>query len=85
MAGRLQRQEQRMRVAFLGCSTSWLGHNLLMSSAFGLVSDVLTLSGIGLGMWRHRRRAATAALTRTIEPASLPAPANDRGVERRAA
>src|SRR5690242_7944062 len=27
--GRLQRREQRMRLAFLGCSLAWAGHNLL--------------------------------------------------------
>ena len=72
--GRLQRREQRMRLAFLGCSLAWVGHNLLMRSGFGLVCDALTLAGIGLGLWRHRRRPVAAAL-----PSAPPEPANDRG------
>jgi hypothetical protein len=78
-AGRLQRDPQSMRLVFLGCSAAWFGHNLLMLSPFGLVSDVLTLSGLALGLWRNRT-------TRRIgELHALPEPANDRGVLRQAA
>jgi hypothetical protein len=71
-AGRLQRDPQAMRAVFFGSSVAWLGHNLLMASAFGLVSDALTLSSLALGLWRHRNAPAVGELHR------LPEPANDR-------
>jgi hypothetical protein len=79
MAGRLQLREQRMRLAFFGCSLAWLGHNLLMRSTFGLASDVLTLSGIAVGLWRYRRGTATE--TEAWPPTS----ANDNARHRRVA
>ena len=78
-AGRLQRDPQAMRAVFFGSSTAWLGHNLLMLSAFGLVSDTLTLSSLALGLWRHRASRPVGALHR------LPEPANDRVALRQAA
>jgi hypothetical protein len=80
-AGRLQREPQRMRLLFLACSSVWVGHNALMGSAFGLTSDALTLTGLGIGLWRHRaaRRAAP-----TAPPALPPVPANDRSLRRAA-
>jgi len=80
MAGRLQLREQRMRLAFFGCSLAWLGHNLLMRSTFGLASDVLTLSGIAVGLWRYRRGEETASAG-----ASPPRSANDNRRHRRVA
>jgi hypothetical protein len=71
-AGRLQREPQAMRLVFLGCSAAWLGHNLLMLSPFGLVSDALTLSGLALGLWRHRGAPAIDAVR------GVPEPENDR-------
>jgi hypothetical protein len=78
-AGRLQREPQRMRLLFLACSSFWVGHNALMGSVFGLASDALTLTGLGIGLWRHRGAGGAAK-----PPALPPVPANDRGLRRAA-
>jgi Bacterial inner membrane protein len=80
-AGRLQRDAQRMRLLFLACSCFWVGHNALVGSALALTSDALTLTGLGLGLWRHR---APRGVTPPLPPAALPVPANDRTVRRAA-
>ena len=51
--GRLQRDVQRMRFLFLGCSCSWAVHNFLVGSLFGNVCDALTVAGILVGILRH--------------------------------
>jgi len=55
--GRLQPTPQRMRLAFLACSLSWMGHNLLNLSVPGLAGDVLGISLLSFalhrdGLWR---------------------------------
>jgi hypothetical protein len=54
--GRLLRDGQHMRCAFVGCSAAWVGHNLLMGSMFGLTCDALTLTSLAVGLRKHRRR-----------------------------
>ncbi|HZH28610.1 MAG TPA: YgjV family protein [Azospirillaceae bacterium] len=56
--GRLQSSPQRMRLAFLACSLSWMGHNLLNLSVPGLAGDVLGISLLSFalhrdGLWRR--------------------------------
>jgi hypothetical protein len=53
--GRLQREPQRVRCFFLGCTLAWVGHNLLTGSAFGLVSDLLSLTTLAVGLIRCHR------------------------------
>ncbi|MCK2054449.1 YgjV family protein [Methylobacterium sp. 37f] len=61
-AARLQGDPQAMRRFFVGASLCWAGHNLLVSSVFGLTCDLLTLSGLGLSLARHHfRRPDTQA------------------------
>ena len=55
--GRLQRDLQRMRLFFLACSLLWAVHNLLVGSRFGNASDIMTISGIAIGLYVHRWRA----------------------------
>jgi inner membrane protein len=81
-AGRLQRNPQRMRLLFFACSSAWVGHNALTGSVFGLTSDALTLTGLGLGLWRHRARRRAVPAVQPVAPP--PAPANDRSVRRAA-
>jgi hypothetical protein len=62
-AGRLQRDAQRMRQLFLGCSLAWAIHNFMVGSVFGNACDVLTITGILFGLFANRRR--TPALVPT--------------------
>jgi Bacterial inner membrane protein len=76
--GRLLRDGQRMRYAFFGSSTAWVGHNLLMGSAFGLTCDTLTLTSLVVGLRKHRRRGDAFHDTDTASVPCQPRPANDR-------
>ncbi|AWN44154.1 YgjV family protein [Methylobacterium durans] len=51
-AARLQAEPRRMRRFFLGASTCWAGHNLLVGSVFGLTCDLLTVSGLLIAIMR---------------------------------
>ena len=71
MAGRLQRDPLRMRLAFLCGTFAWMGHNVLMQSAFGLTADLLSLSASCIGLWRCFQSAAVPggnAAARPISP-----------------
>jgi hypothetical protein len=59
--GRLRHEPQAMRWSFLCCTLAWIGHNLVMQSPFGLVSDGLSLLGIVLGLTRSRGIALRSA------------------------
>jgi hypothetical protein len=47
-----------MRLLFLACSLLWALHNLLVGSRFGNASDIMTITGITIGLIVHRRRVA---------------------------
>jgi hypothetical protein len=51
-AARLHEAPQTMRLLFLGASSSWAGHNLLVGSVFGLTGDVLTILGLMIALLR---------------------------------
>jgi hypothetical protein len=51
-AGRWQSDPLRLRWCFLGSSSGWAAHNLIVVSPFGLVTDVLTLCTNGWRIWR---------------------------------
>jgi hypothetical protein len=85
--GRLLKDGQRMRYAFFGSSMAWVGHNVLMGSAFGLTCDTLTLTSLAIGLHRHRRRddAVVHDVAATASISCHPQPANDRAERRQAA
>jgi hypothetical protein len=58
--GRLERAPQRMRWWFLAGTLTWLGHNALVGSPFGVASDALTIGATAVGAWRSARRPAAA-------------------------
>lgn len=60
--GRLQIDPQRLRLWFLASVVFWCSHNLLVGSAFGLASDMLSLTSLLLGLWRNRSTATLARL-----------------------
>jgi hypothetical protein len=76
--GRLLRDGQRMRYAFFGSSTAWVGHNLLMGSAFGLACDTLTLTSLAVGLRKHRRRGDAFRNADAAFVPCQPQPANGR-------
>lgn len=49
---RLQVQPQTMRRVFLGASSCWAAHNLIVGSAFGLTCDLLTISSLVFALLR---------------------------------
>ena len=59
--GRLQLDTQRLRLCFLGSVLFWCAHNITVGSVFGLASDTLALTGLLVGLWRHRRSEAKPA------------------------
>ena len=69
-AARLQPSPQAMRRLFLGASTCWAAHNLLVHSAFGLTCDLLTISGLAIALLRARQpRLITTAKDTALKPA----------------
>jgi hypothetical protein len=50
--GRWQRDPLRLRWFFLGSSSDWEAHNILVLSPFGLATDALTLGTSGWRIWR---------------------------------
>lgn len=52
---RFQVDAEAMRLNFIGASTAWAGHNLLVGSPFALTCDCLTLSGLILALLRSER------------------------------
>ena len=61
LRGRLQTEAHAMRLNFLGASTAWAGHNLLVGSPFALTCDLLTLTGLMIALARSQRVAPLAA------------------------
>lgn len=56
LAGRLQRDTQRLRWLFLASEAFWVSHNLLVGSRWGLASDSLAVTMLLIGLWRGRER-----------------------------
>lgn len=67
--GRVLDDTQRMRLAFLVSTGAWAGHNFLVGSIVGNVSDALTAAGILAGLWTHRRRQSRAPRLGAPHPA----------------
>jgi Bacterial inner membrane protein len=59
--GRLQRSPQTIRWCFLASEMFWTSHNLMVGSHWGLTSDTLAFTVLGIGLWRGRARAAPSA------------------------
>lgn len=65
MAARLQGSASSMRKLFVCATLFWAGHNILVGSAFGFACDLLTLSGLGIALWKSERRAIVGGLRRS--------------------
>ncbi len=58
---RFQADADAMRLNFIGASTAWAGHNILVASPFALACDLVTLAGLFLALYRGERRGTAAA------------------------
>ncbi len=58
---RLQGDAQTMRRVFLGASSCWVIHNLLVGSVFGLTCDLLTITALVIALVRGAARPAVGA------------------------
>ena len=58
---RLQGDAQTMRRVFLGASSCWVLHNLLVGSVFGLTCDLLTIAALVIALIRGAAKPAFAA------------------------
>lgn len=65
--GRLQRSPQTIRWCFLASEMFWTTHNLIVGSEWGLVSDTLAFTVLGIGLWRGRARGAAFPAARMAE------------------
>lgn len=66
--GRLQPGGQGIRLCFLASEALWTTHNLLVSSAWGLVADGMAVTMLLIGLWRGwvRRPPASTPRARRI-------------------
>ncbi|CAH2600289.1 YgjV family protein [Rhodovastum atsumiense] len=67
--GRLQRDPQHLRLAFLGSEAFWTNHNLVVGSVWGLTADTMAVSMILIGLWRGMRERRRTALPAPVIPA----------------
>jgi hypothetical protein len=62
--GRLQPGPQTIRLVFLGSEALWTAHNLLVGSAWGLVSDAMAVTMLLIGLWRGWARHSPPSVPR---------------------